>query len=424
MARPTDRVKRTVLPNGLRVLASRSGAVPTFSIALSLEAGSRYDEAGTSGLASLVAGVMLEGTESSSGTEFAERVDSAGAVLDVASGYETCVLSLTGLADRFPDALDVLCEVVRSPRFAPAEFERARRKQLAEIAEDDDDPFMLVRREFFDLVYGTHPRSRPVNGRPETVRTLSVEDALAFHRARCRPAGAVLAVSGDVAADAAVDAAARVFADWQGEDGAASSGTLPVARVSGRRFVRMERNQTHLIVGGLGVARTEDAYYPVSVMDVILGDSAGFGCRLGRRLRESDGLAYVIESDTAGTAGIDPGVFWVYTATSPARAGRALDVVLEELGRLRSEPPTVREVENSVAYMRGRRRLEGETNEARANRLVGMERFGLGLDYDERYDEIMQKVTVDDVAAAARRVLDPDHRSMAVVGPSPIGGRS
>jgi zinc protease len=421
MARTAVGVNRTVLENGVRVLSSCSDAAPTFSLALSLEAGSRYDGAETSGLASLLAGILLEGTESSSGTEFAERIDSAGAVFDVASGYETCVASLTGLAERFSEAVDALGEATRRPRFAQPEFERAKRKQLAEIAEEDDDPFMLLRREFFGLVYGEHPRSRPVNGRPETVGRVSLDDVRAFHRARFSPATSVLAVSGAVPVREAIDAAAGVFGGWRGSEVADSQGPPP-ARVSGRRFVRMERNQTHIIVGGLGVARADDAYHPLSVMDVILGDSAGFGCRLGRRLRECDGLAYLVESDTVNTAGIDPGVFWVYTATSPSQADRALEAVLEELHRFCSEPLTQREVETAVAYMLGRHRMDGETNEARAGRLVGMERYGLGLDYDLRYDEIMHAVTPGDVAAAARRVLDPDHLSVVAVGPSPVDG--
>lgn len=412
--------RRAVLPNGLRVLAREADPVPTFSLVLSLEAGSLYDSPGSSGLASLVAGVLLEGTEHETESEFSRRVDSAGAVFDVIAGYETCTLSLTGLSDRFEEALAAVAEAVRRPRLEPDALERARRKQLAEIAEDDDDPFMLLRREFFDLVCGPHPRGRPVSGRPRTVRSLSLKDAMAFHRSHYVPSGGVLAVSGDLQPGSVVEAVARAFGDWPSGKAPGAVPAPPPAMQGERRFVRVDRNQTHVMVGGPGVTRTEAAYHPATVLDAILGDSAGFSCRLGRRLREADGLAYVVESDLVGTAGTEPGVVSVYTATSPVNARRALDAVIEELDRLHAEPPDHREVESAASYLLGRRRLGAETNEVSAGRLVRAERFGLGLDYDDRYPDIIGAVTAEDVAAVARRLLDPSHRSVAVAGPDPV----
>ena len=410
---------RTVLPNGLRVLAVRHDRLPTFSLALSFESGSRCDGPAKSGLASLVAGILLEGAESGGGAGPAARIESSGAALDVAVGYETCVLSLTGLAGGFTSAVEALGEVVRSPRFGSRQLEWARRKQLAEIADEDDDPFLSLRREFLDLVYGDDPRGRPTSGRPESVKELRLEDAAAFHGRRFGPSRAVLAVSGDLQPEDVEEAVLKTFGDWQPAEASLSQGVPSGAGAAGVRFVRMERNQTHIIVGGPGLARTDGAYYAASVMDVVLGDSAGFGCRLGRRLRESDGLAYVVESDTTSSAGRDPGVSWTYTATSPAHADRALDAVLEEIDRLRAEPPSEQEVAHAVTYLIGRRRLDGETNEARAHRLVCLERFGLGLDLDERYESIMRGICVSDVAEAADRLLAPTHRSVAVAGPRP-----
>jgi zinc protease len=187
-----------------------------------------------------------------------------------------------------------------------------------------------------------------------------------------------------------------------------------------RRVIRRDRRQTHVIIGGVGIARDDPSYQAVSVMDVVLGDSAGFGSRLGRRIREAEGLAYVIESDTASTAGLDPGVLWVYTATSPDRAERAVSVVEEELERLRFEAPGPEELERAKAYLLGSRLIESESGEERAARLIRCERYGLGIDYYERDARTLSAVTGDDVLQACVLLFDPDRRSTVVVGPSPI----
>ena len=108
------------------------------------------------------------------------------------------------------------------------------------------------------------------------------------------------------------------------------------------------------------------------------------------------------------------------TATAPGSAGRALRAVFDELDRLRLEPPSDRELANAVAHLRGRRRLDAETNEGRCGRLVRAERFGLGLDYEDRYDDIIGAVRARDVSQVAGRLFNPSRLSVAVVGPEPV----
>ncbi|MFH1502477.1 MAG: pitrilysin family protein [Candidatus Eisenbacteria bacterium] len=412
--------RRVTLANGLRVLAAASPGADVFSLALSLEAGSRYDSDEAAGLSSLTAGLMLEGTEYLTGSELALRADAAGASLDVVAGYETCSVLVTGLVEGMDESLGIVADLLRAPRLRAEELERARRKQVAEIAEDEDDPFTVARQEFFDLVYGDHPRHRPVSGARDTLAALTLDDVASFRDGFFRPWNAVLAAAGDVEPERFAEAAERVLGDWTSERAPAPPFPERPPAVARRRFTRRDRTQTHVIVGGIGITRDDPSYHAVSLMDVVLGDSAGFGSRLGRRLRESEGLAYIIESDTASTAGLDPGVLWVYTATSPDRAERALAVVEEELERLRSEAPDPGELERAKAYLRGRRLVEGESSEERASRLVRCERYRLGPDYEDIYERTLAAVTRDDVLEAASRLLDPGRRSTVVVGPTPL----
>lgn len=404
----------------MRILASRSCGTGVFSIALSLEAGSRYDSESTAGVSSLTAGLMLEGTEESTADELAQRTDCAGVSLDVLAGYETCSVVMTGLADRLDECLAIVGDVVRLPRLGHDELRNVRRKQLAEIAEDEDDPFTVARHEFFDLVYGDHPRHRPISGNRDSVASLTVAEVVDFRTSFYRPGEAVLAAAGDIDTERFSDLAARTFGDWEPVGERPKLLPPQPAEIARSRFVPRSRRQTHVIVGGIGIARDDPRYHAACVMDAVLGDSAGFGSRLGRRLRESEGLAYVVESDSASTAGLDPGVVWVYTATSPDRADRAVEVVEEELERMMTEPPGPDEMTGAKAYLRGRRLVEGESSEERAARLVHAERFGLGTDYEDRYGGMLEAVTAEDVLEISARLLNPARRSCVVVGASPL----
>ncbi len=419
MADARGRVERVALPNGAVVLVVVDATVPTFAATLTVEAGSRYDPVGRSGLASLASSLLVEGEGAG---EIAFRFEPLGASVDVATGYETTTLGAVGLGEHCADAVGLLAEMIRFRSPAVSIIRDARRRQLTEIAEEDNEPSLVCRREFFRLVFGGHPRGLPVEGDAVSLGRISRADVSEFMDTRWSPAGAVLAVSGDVEAPRVIDAACRAMESWKASDAAVSSVTPPPPRAfTGRRFVEMEREQAHVSLGGIGIARSDPLYHAAAVMDVILGDSAGFGSRLATRVREEEGLAYVIESDTAGTAGIDPGLFWAYTAASPDHVEQAVAGIVDEMRKMRSEPPTSHELESAVAYLSGRHALDRETNDARAAALVRMERYGLGLDYGDRYASLVRAVTRGDVLALARRVIDPDDYSIVAVGPASTG---
>jgi zinc protease len=228
----------------------------------------------------------------------------------------------------------------------------------------------------------------------------------------------VLAIAGDVDTGKLLDAATSSFGDWRGA-GEPPVVPAPPVRQRERRVsvVGLPSRQIHVSVGNLSLSRADPLYYAATVLDAILGDSAGFGSRLASRLREELGLAYVVESDATGTAGLEPGVFWAYAATSPANLEPLLRELMSELRATRSEPPSDDELESAAAYLIGRDRIEHETTDAIAGRLVHIERHGLGIDYDARYPDLISAVTRDDVLDAARLVIDAERYSLAMVGP-------
>lgn len=409
---------RRELDNGMVLMAARPGGSAVFTAMLVLEAGARYDPPGMSGLASLTGGLLAEGAGGLGTDEIAHAIDTLGSSLDIVTGYETTALIAAGLPEHCGASLGLLSEVARCPHLDERDVAEGVRRQVADLADDDSQAHYVCRREFMRAVFRGHPRANPVDGTVPSLRALTARDARRFHGAAYRPDRAVLSVVGDADTEELLDLAASSFGDWDVYAEPPASPPAPVRQRDRRTsVVGMPSRQVHTSLGNLSLSRSDPLYYAATVLDAVLGDSAGFGSRLASRLREELGLAYVVESDATGTAGLEPGVFWAYAATSPANLEPLLEGLMKELRSIRSEPPSAEELESAAAYLIGRDRIEHETTDAVAGRLVHIERHGLGLDYDARYPEMISAVTRDDVLDAARLVIDTDLYSLAMVGP-------
>lgn len=416
MARDAGVIRR-VLDNGLVLLASKEGKEPLFTATLSVEAGSRYERDDLSGIAALTASALAEATATRSAAQVAEAIDGIGATLDIVSSYETVVLSITGLSRYVADALEILHEIVSAPLFDSTGIEDSQRALLSEIAEEVDDPCHVAQRELFARVFAGHPRSRPTNGTSESVALLRRKDIVHHFAQRYTPGNSVLSIVGDLDPERALALAEGSFESWSGNRSVETEPALPDLPMVLRTDIQMRREQVHIVLGHLGITRADPDFYALRVLDVILGDGAGFASRLAMRLRENEGLSYVIESDVAGSAGLDPGLFCVYTATLPSQAEQAISSIRSELERARSEEPTEQELKSSIAYLLGQHLADRETTEVISARAISIERYSLGLDYDERYPDIIGSITSAQVLAAARRVLHPDLLSLVLVGP-------
>jgi zinc protease len=406
------------MQNGLTVLASEVPGSPLFTAMLVVEAGARFDPRGGSGLASMVGRLLVEGSEGIAADELALATDSVGSSLEVVTGYETTAVIVTGLTEHCADSLAVMARLIDRPLFAEPVVLEARRRHLAELSQDEDTAASVCAREFLRTVFQGHPRQYPVDGISEDVAGLGAEQLRAFFDERFLPAASLVAVAAGLPVESISASVGEAFGDW-------SSGRIPSppppppVRQSDLRVktVRMESRQMHVSMGNLAIPRSSELYLAAEVMDVILGDTSGHGSRLSTRLREERGLAYVVESDSTGTAGLEPGVFRAYGATSPERFEQLVEGILSELRLIRTEPPTEDEVSSAVAYLQGRHLLERETVEARVGHAVHSYRHGLGPDYDLLYPEAVESVTRDDVLAAAREIIDTEAYSLVAVGP-------
>ncbi len=408
---------RRSLANGAAVVVQEAHTTPAVSLNLSLDAGSVCDPAGAPGAAHFLARVLDRGTPRRSAEEIAETCDRGGVTLAVHATRHTLSLGCTCLAEDFADLVDLLADVVREPLCPEAEVETRRRQILTALRQDDDNPAARAVERLHRLLYGDgHPYGRRAKGTAASVAAIDRRVLLDFHRARVAPAALSVVVVGDVAAEAAADAVAAAFDGWRAEAAPAPDLSAPPAPAGRRREVvpMPGKAQVDLAYGFAAVARTDPAYHAHVLLANVLGQY-GMGGRVGRSVRERQGMAYYafcgFEADRI------PGPLVVRAGIAAANVDRALESIDEVVAEMGAGGVTEAELEDSRRYLVGSLPRTLETNAGTAAFLQNAERFGLGPDYDRRLPGLLGAVTRDEVNAAARALLVPERAAVALAGP-------
>lgn len=408
---------RTVLDNGVVLLCKPAHTSPAVAISLSLRAGSIADPAALPGATWLLSRVIDRGTATRSAAEIAEELDSRGITLTIIITRHLFSLGCRCLAEDFEPVLSLLADIVMSPSLPEQEIATRKGEVITSIRQDDDNPAIRANETLMALLYPDgHPYGRRTKGSIEVVEQLTRERLLRLHADRFAPSELSAVIVGDVEPGRANDVATQVFGGWQKPAPAPSSVQPVVAATERRRVVipMMNKAQADIAYGFTAIERRDPAYYAFWLMNVAFGQYA-IGGRLGDSIRERQGMAYYVSSSL--DANIATGPLSIRAGVSPANVDRAVASIDEEIARLVRDGLTAQELDESRRYLIGSIPRSLETNAAIANFLQVGEFFGLGLDYDARLPGLLTAVTLEDVHAAARRVLDPERATVVIAGP-------
>jgi len=416
---PAGALHRSVLESGLQVLVLEDRSLPRVAMGLLMPRGAASLPPEQAGLTSYTTELMNRGAGERDALAFAQAVDALGGSVSAGSGWDTSVVSASGLSRDF-DALSALAaDVALRPRFEPGEAARLRSQRLASLERAKDDPRTLASWHLARLLFEGHAYGPPQDGTPESVAGFDAAAARRAHAGLFRPEGAIFYVTGDVDTQRAVERVQELFNGWIG-DGAApgvSAEALPPPP-EGRRVVIVERpdlGQATILIGNHGISRTAPDRLQVQLLNLVVG-GGGFSSRIMSRVREDEGLAYYAYSGFAMRR--DGGMFLAATGTRVPEAGRAVGMLLDELERARSDPPSSEEIEHARSLAVGRFALGLETSDAILSALVDLEVYGLPRDSLDTYRSRMRALTEEEVRKAALDRLHPEHAAIVVVGPS------
>ena len=375
------------------------------------------------GLAVLTADALDGGTRKRSGTELAEALEGIGARFGASAGWEGTTAHVYCLADRLPEAVELLSEAVLQPDFPQDEVERAREQHLASLRQRLMDPGSLAS----DTALGRYfsegvPYARSENGTEASLGPLTGEDLLGYADANYRPVGGGLVVVGDVDTAEVVALAEKCFSGWSGVP-AASADFEVSAPSSERRVLVVHRPgsvQSEIRVGHVGAQRLTPDYFPLSVANMALGGT--FTSRLNLNLRERHGFTYGVRSRFFFRS--RPGPFQISTAVGNEVTAAAVREILAELTGLVDAGPTDDEVESARDFAAGIFGLQLETVDQIATRVSQLVVYGLPDGYYHEYRDRVREVDRQAAWDAARRHMRPGEAQVVVVGDADAVGPS
>ena len=419
-------IKRTLLPNGLRILTEQLPGARSVTIGFWVGVGSRDEQAVSAaapaslGSTHFLEHLLFKGTATRSAYEIAEGFDRIGADNNALTAKEyTCYHAKVRDSD-LPQAVKLLSDMVYSSVIDAGEFETERGVILEELAMAADDLADVAHEQLFSAVLGDHPLGRPIGGTPEMIRGARRDDVWQHYQNHYGANSIVITAAGGVVHEELVELvteALKTTSDRWGLDSSADPvprrtiGTVAEVTTAERAVVQRESEQVHVLLGSPGLIIGDENRFSFALMNSILG--GGMSSRLFQEIREKRGLAY--STYAFGTSYSDSGVFGMYAGCAPEKAEQVVGLMRDELAKLATTEISDEELSRALGQLAGSSALALEDSETRMARLARAE-----LTQGELWDidaslERLEKVTKADIVALASDLVSRP-QSLVVVG--------
>ena len=403
-------VRKSVLPNGVRVMTEAMPQVVSAAIGVWVENGSRYESSGQSGVSHFIEHLLFKGTKKRTAAQIAETFDAVGGVLNAFTGKEYTCYYAKVLGEDLAMATEVLADLFLESVFDPAEIDRERQVVLQEISQAEDTPDDFIHDLFNLHFWKGHPLSLPIFGSVESVNAIDRALLTGFMADRYRAGRVFIAAAGAVDHDRLAADCARYFGGVEG-DGRGEPIAPPLEQAVVLNY-RKELEQAHLCIGGPGVSQTDPLRYAAYVLNTALG--GGMSSRLFQEVREKRGRVYTIYSFIS--AFIDCGYFGIYAGASPEWIDEVIEVTLGEIRSVVREGLKPAELERAKSQLKGNMLLGMESTDSRMNRIARNEIYFRRDIPLEEVARAIEGVTNDQVVELAAKCFRPDRMAMVLLG--------
>ncbi|HEY8468359.1 MAG TPA: pitrilysin family protein, partial [Longimicrobiales bacterium] len=412
--RPVDfpEFHERTLKNGAKVIIVENHEQPVVSLQLLIGSGAKHDPAGKAGVASFTASLLDKGTATRTAEQIAETIDFVGGSLGASAGDDAIGVGASVLTEFLDTALVLVSDIVRNATFPEDELETERRRTLSGLQASLGQPQYLAERQFLREVYGEHPYGAMPS--PESVRAITRDDLVSFHRTHFKPGNALFVVAGDVRPDDIVQRLERHFGGWTGAAPAKAAFPAPQPR-SARELVFVHKPgavQAVIRIGHLLPPATHPDWIALDVAQQILGGgTTGWFFQV---LRQEKGYTYAAYADFEQQ--LEPGYFQAWAEVRNEVADSALAEFFRLITKLREGDFTAADLQTAKDAMTGSFPLQIETPQQVAQQIASARQLGLPNDYVATYRDKVAAITEADVRRAAQAHIHPDRAVVVVVG--------
>lgn len=406
--------KKSILPNGIRVISEEIPLVRSVSIGVWVDVGSRDESDSNNGIAHFIEHMAFKGTKKRSVKDIAQSLESVGGYLNAFTGKEHTCFYARVLDEFAPLAVDVLSDIILNATFPDKEIEKEKGVVIEELKNAEDDPDDIIHDYFEKALFGPHPMGFPVIGTEKNVRSIRRRDLLEYLKLNYSPEKTIVAAAGNISHFALLELAKRHFANVSASrNGKKDDRTKPKAQKPQKSEYRKPIQQAHVCLGTVGYGMKHEQKYPLMILNSLLGD--GMSSRLFQNIREKYGFAYNVYSFANMMS--DTGTFGAYIGTDTSHVTDSVELIWKEFNRIRKRGIAKSELERTKAQLKGGMMLGLESIPNRMMRLGSSELFFGEFNSMDSIIHHVESVTVDDVRAVAENLLNPDKYSSVIFRP-------
>lgn len=408
--------KKTVLPNGVRVVSEEIRHLHSVALGVWLNIGSRDEDAQHNGISHFLEHMVFKGTKRYRASQIAQSLESVGGFLNAFTGKEHTCFYARVLDRHVEKAVDVLSDLVQYPLFDAKELEKEKQVVLEELKNMEDDPDDLIHDYFDRLVFGNHPLGFPVIGRAETITTFQREILFDHLHRHYVPRAMVVAAAGNVRHETLLHLVQTHFRNRAvGRRNGVQRSPAPIKN-SHPRVMEYEKpiSQAHVCMGTPSYGVKSRYRYPLLVMNTLLGE--GMSSRLFQNIREKYGFAYNVYSFASTMS--DTGIFGVYIGTDAYNIRNSIELIYKEFDKLKSKNVSKAELQRTKEQLKGTMMLGLESMSNRMMRLGAVElEFGEYVPLDSIIRGI-DAVTQDHIFEIANKLFVESKFSTVIFKPA------
>lgn len=408
-------VRREVLDNGLTLLYSNRSNVPVVKVTVLIRASKMNETAQKAGLANITAAMLTEGTRDRTSEQISGEIEFMGASLDSGVEADYTIVALSVLQKDVDKGFEMLSDVILHPAFAESELKHKKALIKGSLKQSEEEPGYVAQKTFIKDLYGDFPYGRLNEGSAVTIDAIKKEDLVKFHDDYYLPSSSIISIVGSISYDEALSLIKKYMSEWKTvqTDAAQSPPSLKRRTKRHAALIDMDITQANVILGNYGISRGDPDFYPLSVMNYILG-GGGFSSRMDMIIRDKMGLAYDVHTHFASYK--HAGDFTAVIQTKNEMANTAIREMLKQIKKIKQDKVTGQELQSAKDFLIGSFPRRLDTMDKISNFMAQVEFLGLGLDYEQKYKDYINAVTIEDVHRVANKYLDDVNYQLVVVG--------
>ncbi len=406
---------RHVLDNGLRVVLAPLESTQTVTVQILVEAGSKYETRKNNGISHFLEHMMFKGTKKRPNAQIiSEQLDQVGGEYNAFTSEEETGYWVKVPFDHFPMALDVVSDMFRNSLLRQEEIDRERGVILQEEAMCKDTPMRYISDIFEELLYGDQPAGWNIIGTQENIKEFQRKDFLDYLNQRYLPQNTVVVIAGKIDPEKALELAKKHFEDLpKVSSDSDKKSVVEKQSQSALKIHTKKTDQTHLFLGVRGPHMFSPRRFAAKALGMILG--GGMSSRTFINIRERHGLTYYVGSSMETST--DTGFLYIRAGVAHENLPKTVDLIIQELQKLRDEPVAPKELDKIKEYFRGVTLMNLESSDSVASFVGNQELFRKKVRGPESFFKKINQLTAEDIQAEAQQMFQDKNLNLAVIGP-------